>query len=94
MHKNIQPNELKTLIQKKADIQLVDVREKYEYEDNHISGAKLIPLGQLASRISEINIKKPVVFICRSGNRSEVASKFADKKGYDAYNLVGGMLDW
>ena len=94
MYKEISAQKLKSWISEKKDIQMIDVREPYEYKDSHIPGAKLIPLGTLAGKLGEIDKKKPVVFICRSGSRSGMATQIASSKGYDAYNMEGGMLDW
>ena len=49
---------------------LVDVREAREYADGHVPGAVLMPMGQLASRLAELDRAKPVFVICASGNRS------------------------
>lgn len=76
-------------------IQLVDVRENAEYVFGHIPGAKSIPLGELESRLNELNKDEEIYVICRSGNRSEMACNMLKEKGFDkAFNVVPGMKDW
>jgi len=74
---------------------LLDVREPSEFEGGHIKGAKLIPLGTLPDHVAEIPKDKPVVVICRSGNRSARAASFLIEHGYgNVENLTGGMSAW
>ena len=78
-------------------VQIVDVREPGEFDGSlgHISGAKLIPLGNLTGRISEIDREKPAVLVCRSGARSAQATVLLKNAGYPKVaNLAGGMLRW
>lgn len=91
--KEITPNELKALKDSGADFELIDVREKDEYEMANISG-KLIPMGEIPERYSEIPKDKKVVVMCRSGKRSANIVQYLETvQGYkDAYNLAGGIL--
>lgn len=76
---------------------LIDVREPDEFAMLRAPGAKLIPLGQLAQRLSELpqDKSKPVLLVCRSGNRSGVAAGILAKAGYTrAINVSGGMKAW
>jgi len=78
-------------------VQIVDVREPDEFNGplGHVTGAKLIPLGALTSRISEIEKQTPVVVVCRSGARSAQATLMLGKAGFEKVaNLSGGMLRW
>ena len=60
-----------------------------------LPGAELIVLDTIPQRIGEIERDKPVIFICRSGNRSAQASSFAQENGFtNVYNMRGGMLLW
>ena len=80
---------------KAGNLQIIDVREPQEFEDGHIPGAKLIPLGQLDSRYQEINPDQQAVIVCRSGGRSSVACDFLSRVGYqNIHNLMGGMNAW
>ena len=76
---------------------LLDVREPEEYSAIHAPNAKLIPLGQLGSRLQEIAAykDKPVVVICRSGNRSSKAVTMLKEAGYSQVsNVKGGITAW
>ena len=79
------------------DVQILDVREPEEFDGplGHIPNAKLIPLGQLADRASELSAETPVVAVCRSGARSAQATVILQRAGLtDVANLTGGMLRW
>ena len=54
-----------------AGAYILDVREPSEWQEYHIPGATLIPLGELASRVSEVPQDQEIVVVCRSGNRSQ-----------------------
>lgn len=76
---------------------VLDVRQPDEYKAGHMLNAELIPLGKLKERISELEKykDKPVVVVCRSGNRSGTACAILSKRGFtQAYNMVGGMMAW
>jgi molybdopterin/thiamine biosynthesis adenylyltransferase/rhodanese-related sulfurtransferase len=90
----ITPVEAKALLDR-GGIQLIDVREPWEYEDAHIHGGRLIPLGQVPDRLREIDPATPAVVYCRSGGRSGKAVGLLRDRGYDkAVNLKGGILAW
>ncbi len=78
-------------------VQLVDVREPAEFTDalGHIEGAVLLPLGELGTRLGEIDRSRPVVTVCRSGTRSAQATVLLQRAGLtQVANLAGGMLRW
>ena len=90
-------SELKERLDRGDRLALVDVREPQEWELGNLGdhGARLIPLGELADRVEEIDAGEEVVVICRSGNRSGRAAGFLRARGYDrVWNLEGGMLAW
>ena len=61
----------------------------------HIAGARLVPLGTLAARATELDCAKPIVTVCRSGARSAQATVLLRKAGFDKVaNLSGGMMRW
>lgn len=80
----------------REDALVLDVREDGEFRAGHIPNAKHIPLGFLASRLSELEKYKsrPVVVNCRSGARSARACGILSKAGFDAHNLRGGIMAW
>ena len=74
---------------------LIDVREPWEFEYCRIDGSLLIPLGQLASRLSEVPQDAPVVMVCHHGNRSWHAAAMLLHSGFGAvHNLRGGVEEW
>ncbi|MEI7848067.1 MAG: rhodanese-like domain-containing protein [Chloroflexota bacterium] len=73
---------------------VVDVREPEEYQDAHISHAKLIPLGDLRQRINELPKDAEIVCVCASGSRSSMATKMLVGAGFSAINMKGGMYTW
>ena len=74
---------------------LLDVRQPAEYEEEHLPGAKLIPLGQLGDAVGEIDKEKPVIAYCAIGGRSRVAAQLLNGYGFrEVYNLKGGIKGW
>lgn len=93
---DITVQELQERMQNGDAINLIDVREEYEYEDFNLGGT-LIPLGEIPDRLSEIEHLKDqeVIVHCRSGKRSESAQKFLQSQGFtNVRNLIGGVLAW
>jgi rhodanese-related sulfurtransferase len=79
----------------RADVQIIDVREDWEWAQGHIAGAVHIALSELPARLGEIDAARAVAFICHLGGRSEMATRFARQHGISrAANVVGGMDSW
>ena len=76
------------------EIELVDVRESYEHEVGRIAGARHVALAQLSAEAESIVRARPVVFYCRSGGRSALATQAFRASGFDAHNMTGGLLAW
>ncbi len=95
-HPDIPPVELKPLLANSSSACcLVDVREPVEYEEAHIAGARLIPLGQLEQRVAEIDRSGSVVVMCQGGKRGAEAREKLTKLGFiGVRNLAGGILAW
>jgi hydroxyacylglutathione hydrolase/adenylyltransferase/sulfurtransferase len=77
-----------------GELQLIDVREPYEWEAGRIAGARHIELERVASQADTIDRDRPVVFYCRLGARSGMAANAFRRAGYDAYSLDGGITAW
>ena len=77
-----------------AGASLIDVRRPYEFEGGRVEGARNIEMNLLPQRAESIPRDRPVIFVCRSGNRSGMARDAFREAGYDAYNLAGGMQAW
>ncbi len=72
----------------------IDVREPAEYAQAHVPGAVLIPMGQLASRLEEIDRSARVHVICASGNRSKAMTDLLVGAGFDAVSVADGTHGW
>ena len=77
-----------------GDIQLIDVRESYEWDAGRISGARHIELERLASEADSLDRERPVLFYCRLGARSGMAAQAFRRAGFDAYSMDGGLTEW
>ncbi len=89
------PAELQELMKNEPNkIQLIDVRETWEYNNGNIGGIS-IPLAEIENHINEILSDGKVVLICRSGSRSKKVLDQLQKSGFkNLYNLKGGLLEW
>jgi len=79
--------------ERRSDVQIVDVRDHWEFEQNAIEGATHAPLGDLMTG-GTIDTAKPVVLVCATGEKSELAALMLQMRGLDAYNIDGGMAAW
>jgi adenylyltransferase/sulfurtransferase len=90
----IQPEELKHRLDSNEDIFVLDVREPHEYQICNIKG-HLIPLGELPTRVHELDSSREIVVHCKSGARSAKAVDFLRQSGFKrTSNLKGGILAW
>ena len=88
--------ELKERLDKGEVLNLIDVREEYEFDEFNI-GAKVIPLGELPDRLDEIEALKDqeILIHCRSGARSGRAKEYLESEGFsNVRNVLGGLLAW
>jgi rhodanese-related sulfurtransferase len=90
--KEVTRDEAKALLDQGA--QLVDVRADHEWDAGHLPGAVHIALPELAQRAGEIDRERPVIFYCRSDNRSDMAAAALAEAGYDAVKLSEGATGW
>jgi rhodanese-related sulfurtransferase len=74
---------------------VLDVREPSEWNEAHIPGATLIPLGELSARVSELPRDKQIVVVCRSGNRSQSGREVLREAGFSSVtSMSGGLIRW
>jgi sulfur-carrier protein adenylyltransferase/sulfurtransferase len=91
----ISPHELRRRMDAGERFELIDVREPFEYEIAQIEGAKLIPLGEIAERLDELEREQPIIVHCHSGMRSAQAVRLLQQRGFaKVYNLEGGIDAW
>ena len=96
----LQPGELRQLLGQAGSGAapaplVVDVREVHEFAAGHLVGSVNIPLGQLVGRIGELPAHAPVVFVCRTGRRSQAACELSAGAGVQSVvDLEGGLLAW
>lgn len=78
-----------------ADLQIVDVRNPGEVEAGAIPNAIPVPVGQLPSRLGELDPAKPTVVYCAGGYRSSVAASLLRQNGFiDVSDVLGGFGAW
>ncbi len=91
----IQVEDLKAWLDEGREVSMLDVREPYEYEICHIQGSRLLPMGEIAERWSELPDDQPVVALCHHGPRSGRVVAFLRHQGLNqATNLAGGIDAW
>lgn len=90
----ITPEELRQRLSAGEDLCLIDVREEDEVAAGMIPGAIHIPMGQIPQRTEELPSGAEVVFICRSGARSQRVCEYLQPFGFNTSNLSGGMIEW
>ncbi len=87
--------DLKSKIDRKEKFVLLDVREPFEWDICHLDGAKLIPVGELPSRMSELDSADEIVIHCKSGMRSAKAVRLLQEAGFaKLHNVEGGITAW
>ncbi len=92
---DIEPRELAERLRRGDRIRLIDVREPHALQIARLEGAELIPLGQLAARLSELDSAEEIVLFCRSGSRSARALELLVSAGFrKVRNLKGGLNAW
>ncbi len=86
---------LKQKLDENKPFVLLDVREPYEWDICHLPGSRLLPLGELASRMSELDSADEIVILCKSGVRSAKALNLLRDAGFkNLANVEGGILAW
>jgi len=91
----ILPQALKQMMDEGKDFVLLDVREQHEYKMTHIEGTKLIPIGEIPHRATELNPYDEIVVYCHHGIRSLDATYLLQQIGFKhVSSLVGGIDRW
>jgi rhodanese-related sulfurtransferase len=89
---SIMPRELKERLDAGDRPELLDVREPWEFDRARIEGSRLIPMGELAERVSELDPTAETVVICHHGNRSAYVTRALAQAGFaNVLNLAGGL---
>ena len=88
--------DIRELEERRDELQIIDVREPYEWEAGRMEGSVLIPLNAVlaGSEQGPLDRSRPVAVLCKSGNRSELAATMLRARGYDAQNVEGGLEAW
>ncbi len=93
--KEIQPTQLAERLATGDDLDIIDVREPFEWELGHIPGARLVPLGRIADEIPRLDKRRETILYCKVGLRSRFAAEqLADAGLSEVRNLSGGILRW
>jgi adenylyltransferase/sulfurtransferase len=91
----ITPRELQSRLSRREELQLIDVREQFEWDIAHIDGARLVPLTTLPLVIDTLDREREVVVYCKGGSRSRAAATHLADAGFPRVgNLTGGILRW
>ena len=77
-----------------AGAETIDVRRDYEWDGGRIPGARHVEMNELSAAAGSLPRETPLVFYCRSGNRSGMAVEAFRQAGFDAYNIEGGLTAW
>lgn len=74
---------------------LLDVREDWELAIARVAEAQHIPMGEVPSRLAELDPEREIVVMCRSGGRSATVARYLEQQGFGkVWNLAGGILAW
>jgi adenylyltransferase/sulfurtransferase len=91
----IQPVQLARRLESGEKLEIIDVREPYEWHIGHIPGARLVPLAQIAEEIPRLDKRRETILYCKVGARSAYAAQqLADAGVSEVRNLAGGILRW
>ncbi|NLT07586.1 MAG: rhodanese-like domain-containing protein [Solirubrobacterales bacterium] len=93
LQEDLSPEEVRSL-HADGSVELIDVREPYEHDAGRIDGARHIEIPALTAAAAELDRERPIVFYCRSGHRSAMATQAFRASGFQAFNLTGGLVAW
>jgi molybdopterin/thiamine biosynthesis adenylyltransferase/rhodanese-related sulfurtransferase len=93
--REIQPSQLAQRLESGEKLEIIDVREPYEWAIGHIPGARLVPLAQIGEEIPRLDKRRETILYCKVGARSAFAAQQLANAGVaDVRNLAGGILRW
>jgi adenylyltransferase/sulfurtransferase len=91
----VTPGDLKARLERGDDMQLIDVREPFEWNIAHLEGARLLPMAEVPDRLNTIDRDRQVVLYCKTGRRSQRAAEFLLDSGFARVaHLAGGIYRW
>jgi rhodanese-related sulfurtransferase len=93
LQEDLSPEEVRRLIDE-GEVELIDVREPYEVDAGRIEGSRHVQIPELTAAAQELDQEQPIVFYCRTGGRSSMATQAFRASGYQAFNLTGGLVAW
>ena len=91
---DIEPRELAANWGKANSIQLVDIRERWEWEIARIPESRLLPMSELEQEIGSLNSATDLIVFCHHGTRSAVAAEWLRSRGFRVRSLLGGIDRW
>ena len=92
---NITPADLQKRVENKEKLTIVDVREPWEYQEGHLPGSRLLPLGQIRTWAGELPKNEEIIVYCRTAARSASAYKYLQAQGFTKVkNMSGGIIAW
>ena len=92
--REVEVRELARMLSSKPVPLVVDVREPWEWEIARIEGSRLVPLGELAGRLAELDSRAELITVCHKGQRSLMAQELLQGAGFQARSLAGGIDAW
>jgi molybdopterin/thiamine biosynthesis adenylyltransferase/rhodanese-related sulfurtransferase len=93
--REIQPSQLAQRLEGGEELEIIDVREPYEWQLGHIPGARLVPLDRIAAEIPRLDKRRETILYCKVGVRSMYAAQQLANAGVsEVRNLAGGILRW
>ena len=75
-------------------LEVLDVREPFEFRHGHVPGARLLPSGEAWTRLDEVPGDRPIAVVCGDQTRSAAVASMLLHAGRDARLVMGGMVDW
>ena len=77
-----------------GDLEVLDVREPFEFRHGHIPGARLLPSGEAWARLGDVPAQRPIAVVCGDQTRSAAVASMLQHAGREVLLVMGGMVDW